>query len=200
MPALRTSSLRSLEERRLSRHRKSGSGLKWEPKDENQDQQPKLKPEPLPDDRRKLDALMNYHLGELDRLKKFVIRLNDDKEQHEVRLASAKHRAGGELHSLYSLSLSLSFSSSSFFLFPSLIHIRDIGMMASVVFAAELVRDVTRMRDGYLRYVSFHRDELDRIGRQVVELKRRSGETATPPEVVVNMLNRWYEWEILFSA
>jgi hypothetical protein len=91
MSALRTSSLRSLEERRLSRNRKSGSGLKWEPEDERQ----KVKEEPLPDDRRKLDALMNYHLGELDRLKKFVIRLNDDKEQHEVRLASAKHRADG---------------------------------------------------------------------------------------------------------
>jgi hypothetical protein len=91
MSALRTSSLRSLEERRLSRNRKSGSGLKWEPEDERQ----KAKEEPLPDDRRKLDALMNYHLGELDRLKRFVIRLNDDKEQHEVRLASAKHRADG---------------------------------------------------------------------------------------------------------
>lgn len=92
MPALRTSSLRSLEGRRLCRNRKSGSGLKWEPEDE----QIKFKPEPLPDDRRKLDALMNYHLGELDRLKKFVMRLNDDKEQHEVRLASAKHRADGK--------------------------------------------------------------------------------------------------------
>ena len=88
--ALRTSSLRSLEERRLSRNRKSGSGLKWEPEDE------KKSIEMLPDDRRKLDALMNYHLGELDRLKKFVVRLNDDKEQHEVRLASAKHRADGK--------------------------------------------------------------------------------------------------------
>lgn len=89
--ALRTSSLRSLEERRLSRNRKSGSGLKWEPEDEK-----KFIGEMLPDDRRKLDALMNYHLGELDRLKKFVVRLNDDKEQHEVRLASAKHRADGK--------------------------------------------------------------------------------------------------------
>lgn len=51
--------------------------------------------EPLPDDRRKLDALMNYHLGELDRLRKFVMCLNDDRDQHEVRLASAKHRADG---------------------------------------------------------------------------------------------------------
>jgi hypothetical protein len=92
MSALRSSSLRSLEERRLSRNRKSGSGLKWEPEDE----QKKAAAESLPDDRRKLDALMNYHLGELDRLKKFVVRLNDDKEQHEVRLASAKHRADGK--------------------------------------------------------------------------------------------------------
>jgi hypothetical protein len=81
MSALRTSSLRSLEERRLSRNRKSGSGLKWEPED---------------DQKKKLDALMNYHLGELDRLKKYVVKLNDDKEQHEVRLASAKHRADGQ--------------------------------------------------------------------------------------------------------
>ena len=94
MSALRTSSLRSLKERRLSRNRKSGSGLKWEPEDE----QKKFVGEVLPDDRRKLDALMNYHLGELDRLRKFVIRLNDDKEQHEVRLASAKHRADGRCH------------------------------------------------------------------------------------------------------
>ncbi|ERF74534.1 hypothetical protein GJ744_012448 [Endocarpon pusillum] len=163
--ALRTSSLRSLEERRLSRNRKSGSGLKWEPEDEK-----KFIGEMLPDDRRKLDALMNYHLGELDRLKKFVVRLNDDKEQHEVRLASAKHRAD------------------------------DVGMMASVVYAAELVRDVTKMRDSYLRYVVFHKEELEMIGKKVVEMKKRSGEKATTPEVVTNMLSRWYEWEILFSA
>lgn len=92
MSTLRTSSLRSLEEVRLSRNRKSGSGLKWEPEDD----QNKVVVEPLPDDRRKLDALMNYHLGELDRLRKFVVRLSDDKEQHEVRLASAKHRADGK--------------------------------------------------------------------------------------------------------
>jgi hypothetical protein len=92
MSALRTSSLRSLEERRLSRNRKSGSGLKWEPEDD----QKQATCEPLPDDRGKLDALMNYHLGELDRLKKFVVRLNDDKEQHEVRMASAKYRADGK--------------------------------------------------------------------------------------------------------
>jgi hypothetical protein len=90
--ALRTSSLRSLEERRLSRNRKSGSGLKWEPEDDEK----KSIRELLPDDRHKLDALMNYHLGELDRLKKFVVGLNDDKEQHEVRLGSAKHRADGK--------------------------------------------------------------------------------------------------------
>ena len=94
MSALRTSSLRSLEERRLSRNRKSGSGLKWEPEDD----QKLATCEPLPDDRGKLDALMNYHLGELDRLKKFVVRLNDDKEQHEVRRASAKYRADGNSH------------------------------------------------------------------------------------------------------
>lgn len=92
MSGFRTSSLRSLEERRLTRKRKSGSGLKWEPDEE----QKRFNTEPLPEDRRKLDALMNYHLGELDRLKKFVIRLNDDKDQHEVRLASAKHRADGK--------------------------------------------------------------------------------------------------------
>jgi hypothetical protein len=92
MSALRTSSLRSLEERRLSRNRKSGSGLMWEPEDD----QKLATCEPLPDDRGKLDALMNYHLGELDRLKKFVTRLNDDKEQHEVRRASAKYRADGK--------------------------------------------------------------------------------------------------------
>jgi hypothetical protein len=73
-------------------------------------------------------------------------------------------------------------------------------MMASVVYAAELIRDVTKMRDSYLRYVVFHKDELERIGKQVVELKRQSGEKETTPEVVTNMLNRWYEWEILFSA
>lgn len=91
MSALRTPSFRSLEERRLSRKRKSGSGLRWEPEDE----QKEMMSETLPNDRRKLDALMNYHLGELDRLKPFVISLNDDKEQHEVRLVSAKHRADG---------------------------------------------------------------------------------------------------------
>lgn len=91
MSALRTSSLCSLEERRLSRNRKSGSGLKWEPQDDQ-----KSVGELLPDDRHKLDALMNFHLGELDRLRKYVVRLNDDKEQHEVRLASAKHRADGK--------------------------------------------------------------------------------------------------------
>lgn len=91
MAALRTPSLRSLEERRLSRKRKTGSGLTWEPEDEQKD----VMNEPLPDDRRKLDALMNYHLGELDRLRTFVMCLNDDKDQHEVRLASAKHRADG---------------------------------------------------------------------------------------------------------
>jgi hypothetical protein len=73
-------------------------------------------------------------------------------------------------------------------------------MMVSVVYAAELVRDVTKMRDSYLRYVVFHRDELERIGRQVVEMKKKSGEKETAPGVVTNMLNRWYEWEILFSA
>lgn len=72
--------------------------------------------------------------------------------------------------------------------------------MASVVYAAELVRDATKMRDSYLRYVVFHRDELESIGKHVVEMKRRSGEKETAPEVVTNMLNRWYEWEILFSA
>lgn len=82
----------------------------------------------------------------------------------------------------------------------ALIHATDVGMMASVVYAADLVRDVTKMRDGYLRYVRFHKDELERIGKQVVELKTRSGEKATTPEVVLNMLSRWYEWEILFSA
>jgi hypothetical protein len=73
-------------------------------------------------------------------------------------------------------------------------------MMASVVYAAELVRDVTKMRDSYSRYVTFHKDELESIGRKVVELKKRSGEKETTPEVVTNMLNRWYEWEILFST
>lgn len=71
--------------------------------------------------------------------------------------------------------------------------------MAAVVYAAELVRDVTKMRDNYLRYVIFHKDELERIGKKVVELKKLSGEKETIPEVVANMLNRWYEWEILFS-
>ena len=186
MSALRTSSLRSLEERRLSRNRKSGSGLKWEPEDE----QKLLGSESLPDDRRKLDALMNYHLGELDRLRKFVVRLNDDKEQHEVRLASAKHRADGE-------SPPMSFTPQAA---KSSRPAADLGMMASVVYAAELVRDVTKMRDSYLRYVVFHKEELERIGKKVVELKKRSGEKETIPEVVTNMLNRWYEWEILFSA
>lgn len=187
MSALRTTSLRSLEERRLSRNRKSGSGLKWEPEDE----QKNLGSENLPDDRRKLDALMNYHLGELDRLKKYVVRLNDDKDQHEVRLASAKHRADGKhLHTINSF----------FSPVVTLIFAIDLGMMASVVYAAELVRDVVKMRDSYLRYVVFHKEELERIGKQVVELKKRSGEKETIPEVVTNMLNRWYEWEILFSA
>ena len=72
--------------------------------------------------------------------------------------------------------------------------------MASVVYAAELVRDVTKMRDGYLRYVVFHKEELENIGNHVVELKKRNGEKETIPAVVTNMLNRWYEWEILFSA
>lgn len=76
----------------------------------------------------------------------------------------------------------------------------DLGMMASVVYAAELVRDVTKMRDSYLRYVVFHKEELERIGKKVVELKKRNGEKETAPEVVTNMLNHWYEWEILFSA
>lgn len=73
-------------------------------------------------------------------------------------------------------------------------------MMASVVYAAELIRDVTKMRDSYLRYVVFHKEELERIGRKVVEMKKLSGEKETAPEVVTNMLNRWYEWEILFST
>lgn len=72
--------------------------------------------------------------------------------------------------------------------------------MASVVYAAELVRDVTKMRDSYLRYVLFHKDEVETIGEKVVELKKLSGEKETIPEVVTNMHNRWYEWEILFSA
>lgn len=65
--------------------------------------------------------------------------------------------------------------------------------MASVVYAAELVRDVTKMRDSYLRYVLFHKDELEMIGNKVLALKRLSGEKETIPEVVTNMLNRWYE-------
>jgi hypothetical protein len=73
-------------------------------------------------------------------------------------------------------------------------------MMVSVVYAAELFRDVTKARDNYLRYVVFHRDELEAIGNKVVELKKRNGEKETVPEVVTNMLNRWYEWEILFST
>lgn len=76
----------------------------------------------------------------------------------------------------------------------------DEGMMSSVVLAADLVREVMKMRDKYARYVIFHRDELERIGDKVVELKKLTGEKATPPEVVTNMLNHWYEWEFLFSA
>jgi hypothetical protein len=76
----------------------------------------------------------------------------------------------------------------------------DVGMMSSVVYAAELVRDVTKMRDSYLRYVVFHKEELEMIGRKVVEMKKLSGEKETTPVVIMNMLNRWYEWEILFSA
>lgn len=97
--SLRTPSLRGLEDRRLFRKRKSGSGLRWEAEYE----EPNDVPEKLPDDRRKLDALMNYHLGEMDRLKKIVVRMTEDKEQHEVRLASAKHRADGMLSLFFPL-------------------------------------------------------------------------------------------------
>lgn len=92
MSALRTSSFCSLEDRRLSLNRESGSGLKWERQDDQ-----KGVGEVLPDDRYKLDALMNFHLSELGRLRKCVVRLNDDKEQHEIRLASAKRRADGKI-------------------------------------------------------------------------------------------------------
>ena len=72
-------------------------------------------------------------------------------------------------------------------------------MASSITNAKALLRDSVRVRNMYLKYVTFHKDELVRIGEKVVELKKVNGEKEVPPQVVSNMMETWDEWEDLFA-
>ena len=104
MGPLRSASIRSLDRNFLSLtfKRKSSPRLRFETDSDPDSPSNKEKrasraatPEPLPDDRHHLDGLLNYHLGELVRLKPMVVRLNEDIDKHLYKARSAEHRKEG---------------------------------------------------------------------------------------------------------
>lgn len=59
--------------------------------------------DPLPADRQELEGRLNYHLSELDRLKNYVVLMNDITREHHAKLVAvsqkAKERGDGMIHS-----------------------------------------------------------------------------------------------------
>ena len=68
-----------------------GSGLRWEPLPDDEEEGR----DPLPTNKEELEGRLNFHLGELDRLRRYVELMNNIKLEQESHMIQVASRAKG---------------------------------------------------------------------------------------------------------
>ena len=68
----------------------NGSRIPWGPPDEEENR------DPLPSDKNEMEARINFHLSELDRIKKYITLMNRVIKEHEMRNANVRQWAQGK--------------------------------------------------------------------------------------------------------
>jgi hypothetical protein len=164
--------------------------------DENRD--------PLPDDKRDLEALLNHHLAELDRLRRNVKTMNGMILEHELRLTHIMTREISRAP-LSFLFFSLRPSPPGFFSLSSSTsphsHPTNISiyldMLVALTQLERQLHDTREARNAFGKYIGFHRMEIERITNKRLAQREAAHEPLTVPPVVTNLPNDW-EWKQLF--
>lgn len=126
--------------------------------------------DPLPDTKTGLEASLNYHLSELDRLKRHVDTFNTLIEENFNRFYDIQTR-------------------------PEACAGRMNEALSKLQGRFE---DMVRSRDGLWPYVEYHRNELARIRGRTLEIRKAAGEPS-PESAVSEVGIRAGEWTRLFN-
>lgn len=124
--------------------------------------------DPLPDTKQELEIRLNYHLSELDLLRKTIHAANEVIQQHSERYAIFQTRSTND-------------------------------MKFALQKQEQMIAQARTNRDSYVHFVSFHRQQLERIRKKRIEIEEGAGLEPTLPEVYQRLWGD-EEWGKLFAV